>query len=107
MENQGYNEKLCDEKHKNIKEKFDVVDKRLDNHGDRIDTIEKANIKLTEILDRMINPEKKKSSFWDTKSGQLVPWLVFALIIVVVAALVGTNLIEGYQAVQGNIPTVK
>lgn len=107
-----YNEKLCEEKHKNLDKRLDVVDKRLDAHADKIDSVEKANIKLTEILDIMINPDlkpvkEKKESFWNTKTGQLVPWLGFAVIVIIIVALVGTNLIEGYQAVQGNLPKVK
>ena len=33
-------EKICEEKHKRIDEKFDTHEKRLNNHGERIDKIE-------------------------------------------------------------------
>ena len=37
------NEELCQEKHKRLEEKCALHDKRLNNHGDRLDKIEQDN----------------------------------------------------------------
>ncbi len=45
---------VCNEKHKRIDEKFKVIDKRLDIHGDRIDKTEFISGRLEERLDGLI-----------------------------------------------------
>ena len=40
---------MCAEKHKNVEEKLDLHDKRLNNHGDRIDKLENNQVR-TEVI---------------------------------------------------------
>jgi hypothetical protein len=40
----SYDEKLCDEKHKNIKDVLDDHEKRLNGHSKRIDDLEKDGV---------------------------------------------------------------
>lgn len=43
-------EKLCEEKHKRIDEKLELNERRLNNHGERIDKLEQDNMTFkTEI----------------------------------------------------------
>lgn len=46
---------MCDEKHKRIDEKFDVQERRLNNHSERLDRMEIFSSKLEERLDGLIN----------------------------------------------------
>lgn len=48
-----YNEKLCKEHCKNVDEKLDVHDKRLNNHADRIDKLEQYRSKSEEKIDNL------------------------------------------------------
>lgn len=47
-------EKLCELKHVEIDKKFEVTEKRLNNHGDRIDKLEQNGVRLEERLDNLI-----------------------------------------------------
>lgn len=47
-------EKLCELKHNEIDKKFETTEKRLNNHGDRIDKLEQNSIRLEERLDNLI-----------------------------------------------------
>lgn len=47
-------EKLCELKHNEIDKKFEVTEKRLNNHGDRIDKLEQTSVRLEERLDNLI-----------------------------------------------------
>ena len=47
-------EKLCELKHIEIDKKFETTEKRLNNHGDRIDKLEQNSIRLEERLDNLI-----------------------------------------------------
>lgn len=38
---EAYNQDLCNEKHKRIEERLNVQERRLNNHGDRLDNLEK------------------------------------------------------------------
>lgn len=41
---------ICGEKHKRIDEKMSIQDKRLDNHGDRLDVLERYQSKAEEQI---------------------------------------------------------
>ena len=47
-------EKLCELKHNEIDKKFETTEKRLNNHGDRIDKLEQNGVRLEERLDNLI-----------------------------------------------------
>ncbi len=47
--------KLCEEKHKRLDEKIEVHDRRLNNHGERIDRIELSTGRLEERLKGLID----------------------------------------------------
>lgn len=47
-------EKLCELKHIEIDKKFETTEKRLNNHGDRIDKLEQNSVRLEERLDNLI-----------------------------------------------------
>ena len=48
------NSEICKEKHKRIEEKIEVHDRRINNHSDRLDVIERSNSRLEERLDGLI-----------------------------------------------------
>ena len=48
------NEELCKEKHKRLDEKIDVHEKRINNHSERLDIIERTNSKFEERFDGLI-----------------------------------------------------
>lgn len=45
---------VCSEKHKRIDEKFEVHERRINSHSERIDLIERINGRLEERLDGLI-----------------------------------------------------
>lgn len=47
-------EKICELKHEAIDKKFETAEKRLNNHGDRIDKLEQSGVRLEERLDNLI-----------------------------------------------------
>ena len=47
-------EKICDERHRRLDEKIAVHERRLNNHSERLDIIERTNSRLEERLDNLI-----------------------------------------------------
>lgn len=47
-------DKICELKHAEIDKKFETTEKRLNNHGDRIDKLEQNSVRLEERLDNLI-----------------------------------------------------
>jgi hypothetical protein len=47
-------QKVCDERYKQINYRLDIHDKRLDAHGERLDRIELVNGRLEERLNSLI-----------------------------------------------------
>lgn len=45
---------VCDERHRQIDYRLDVTEKRLDDHGERLDRIELSNGRLEERLNNLI-----------------------------------------------------
>lgn len=45
---------LCEERHRQINYRLDVIEKRLNNHSQRLDKIELANSKLEERLNSLL-----------------------------------------------------
>ncbi len=58
-----YDGKLCEEKHEQIKEKLGTHDKRLDNHSNRLDELERNE---TENRTEIRNLIKKMDDFIST-----------------------------------------
>jgi predicted nuclease with TOPRIM domain len=48
-------EKVCNEKHRRIDEKFETHERRINNHSERLDRIEISSSKLEERLDGLID----------------------------------------------------
>lgn len=82
--------------------------KQVENQTAEIKDLKEAIIKLTMIVDELKREKEdrinttptQKVSFWDTKAGEKAPLYLTILVCVLIAALVGTNLIEGFQATQ-------
>jgi hypothetical protein len=92
---------------------FSVEIEHLKTEVAKIPSLEEAVQKLTYIVETMNNKTTRQDSeddsprdyaFWDTKAGQMIPICATILIGMVIAALVGTNLIEGWQAIQAHVP---
>ena len=47
-------EKICEIRHQRLDEKIEVHDKRINNHSERLDVIERVNGRLEERLDGLI-----------------------------------------------------
>ncbi|MBU5425025.1 hemolysin XhlA family protein [Tissierella pigra] len=47
-------EKICEMRHQRLDEKIEVHDKRINNHSERLDVIERVNGRLEERLDGLI-----------------------------------------------------
>ena len=47
-------DRLCEAKHKRLDEKIEVQEKRINNHSERLDIIERVNSRLEERLDNLI-----------------------------------------------------
>ena len=45
---------ICDEKHRRVDYRIETQERRLNNHGDRIDRLEQNGTKLEERLDNLI-----------------------------------------------------
>lgn len=54
MPNEQFNSSLCNERHKAIKEKDREQDKRLDNHGKRLDTLEQHKASVDVKIENLI-----------------------------------------------------
>lgn len=49
----AYNPDLCNEKHKRIEEKLDAQERRLNNHGDRLDNLEKYQSRTEAMIENL------------------------------------------------------
>lgn len=76
-------EKVCDEKHKAIKERLDTDNNRLNEHSKRMDTIEEAVIKLT----MLVEDAKKKSVF-----DKILIVSLFIMVVVIAAMVLGPTI---------------
>ena len=47
-------ERICDERHRRSEEKIAAHERRLNNHSERLDIIERTNSRLEERLDNLI-----------------------------------------------------
>lgn len=76
-------EKLCEVKHKAIDKKFETAEKRLNNHGDRIDKLEQNSVRLEERLDNLIKQLAQLNStlrwFMGLIIGAIVAFFFYAI----------------------------
>ena len=76
-------EKICELKHEAIDKKFETTEKRLDNHGDRIDMLEQNNVRLQERLDNLIKQLVQLNStlkwFMGLMIGAIVSFFFYAV----------------------------
>jgi len=56
------NDELCSEKHKRLEEKCELHDKRLNNHGDRLDKLEQDNASFKAELKNLCENLKQLTS---------------------------------------------
>ncbi len=47
-------DKICEERHRRLDEKIAVHERRINNHSERLDIIERTNSRLEERLDNLI-----------------------------------------------------
>ena len=45
---------LCDERHRRIDEKFELAERRINNHSEKIDRVEQSSTRLEERLSGLI-----------------------------------------------------
>lgn len=67
---------ICNEKHRQIDYRLDVQDKRLDDHSQRLDIIEKINSRLEERLDNLIKQLATLNSIMKWFMGLLLGGIV-------------------------------
>jgi len=48
-------DRICDERHSQINYRLDIAEKRLNDHGERLDRIELVNSRLEERLNNLIS----------------------------------------------------
>lgn len=65
-------DKLCEIRHKRIEEKFEVHERRINNHSERLDRIELVNGKMEERLDNLIKQLAQLNS--------TMKWFITALV---------------------------
>lgn len=74
---------VCDEKHRRIDEKFDTHERRINNHSERIDMIERVNSRLEERLDGLIKQLSTLNStmkwFMGLLLGGIVSFFFYAI----------------------------
>lgn len=74
---------LCDERHGQLKYRIEIAEKRLDNHGKRLDRIELANGRLEERLNSLItqleNLNKTMKWFMGLLLGGIVSFFFYAI----------------------------
>ena len=74
---------VCDERHRQIDYRLDVTEKRLDNHGERLDRIELVNGRLEERLNNLItqleNLNKIMKWFIGLLLGGIVSFFFYAI----------------------------
>lgn len=63
---------VCDERHKRIEEKFEVHERRINNHSERLDRIELVNGRMEERLDNLIKQLAQLNS--------TMKWFITALV---------------------------
>jgi predicted nuclease with TOPRIM domain len=80
-------EKLCELKHAEIDKKFELTERRLNNHGERIDKLEQNSARLEERLDNLI---KQLSSL-----NTMLRWFI--------GLMIGSFVAFFFYAVQQNI----
>lgn len=80
-------EKLCELKHNEIDKKFETTEKRLNNHGDRIDKLEQNSVRLEERLDNLIKQL--------TQLNTMLRWFI--------GLMIGSFVAFFFYAVQQNI----
>jgi len=99
----------CSE-HSGLVTKVAHIEKQTDINTLDIKTVGEAVIRLTVILERMQQeqdarpapqPAATKAPFMDAETKKLLIKGGFALIIVLLIALTGTNIIEGLQVLSG------
>jgi hypothetical protein len=126
-ENEVVKKDVCKILHKQVDEKFIAIDCCIKEISDAVNEMKEISAGNKEIINMLMeerkwriehenkledikppelseNQPKDKYAFWNTKAGQLIPWLVFAFGVLIVVALVGTNLIEAWQQVKNYIP---
>ena len=98
------NERHCVD-HSGCITKLEHIEKQLHLNTTDIKTVGDAVIRLTAILEMMQKasqtapqPTATKAPFMDAETKKLLIKWGFALIIVLIIALTGTNIIEGLQA---------
>ena len=74
---------LCDERHGQLKYRIEIAEKRLDNHGKRLDRIELANGRLEERLNSLItqleNLNKTMKWFITALVGAFISFFFYAV----------------------------
>ena len=117
-ENENVSKDICKIIHKEVDRRLNGLDDCIKDIRDAVNEMKEvsaasreiaaSNKEILNFLMAQQSKDKnilgKNETFWDTKSGQLIPWLGFAVIVIIIAALVGTNLIEGWQQVKDVIP---
>lgn len=74
---------VCNEKHNTIKDKFDVQDKRLNDHSNRLNTVEDAVIRLT-----LLYEQAKKRDVFD----KILTVSVFVMCLVLLGIVLGPEI---------------
>ena len=101
------NERHCAD-HSGCITKIEHIEKQLHLNTTDIKTVGDAVIRLTAILEMMQKasqttpqPAATKAPFMDAETKKLLIKWSFALIIILIIALTGTNIIEGLQVLSG------
>jgi len=101
------NERHCAD-HSGCITKLEHIEKQTHLNTTDIKTVGDAVIRLTAILEMMQKasqtapqPAATKAPFMDAETKKLLIKWSFALIIVLIIALTGTNIIEGLQVLNG------
>lgn len=75
----AYDEKLCNEKHKTIDEKLDDHEKRLNNHSERLKTLEQDSVEHKTDIKNLI---KKMDDFISTVQWSLGVFVTVSIFII-------------------------
>ena len=67
---------ICEAKHKRVDERLDVQDKRLNNHGDRLDVLERYQSKSEEQIKNLCEQIKSLVTTIKWSMGLLITTLV-------------------------------
>ena len=111
-------ERMCKVVHKDVDRRLDSLDGCIKEIRDAVNEMREVSISSREIAtvnkeilaflvlqqDKKNEVAEAKQSFWDTKTGEKVPLFIFIGIIILIAALVGTNLIEGLTKAKDIMP---